>query len=279
MTNRAVLTALVCACLPAAASTPDALAIVQKALDLNRETDQLQREYNMIQESIKRDVGSDGKVRSTTAETFEIHVVHGEPVQKLIRKNGHALTPSEARKAQAAFDEKVRELSSESPEERRKRLAEQETKVNRRREMFRELPAAFDFRIVGEERVDGHDSWRIEGKPKPGYQPKTMRAAFLQKMEGQFWISKEHNRLVKLDAVTTGHVSFGWGVLAKVAPGTRFMIEQMRLNDGVWVTRRFKMAYDVQIALIKQKRGETESIMWDFRKPPIAASITHGGAN
>jgi len=49
------------------------------------------------------------------------------------------------------------------------------------------------------------------------------------------------------------------------------MLEQMRLNDGVWVTRRFKVAYDVQIALVKQKRGETEQIMWDFRKPPLAA--------
>jgi hypothetical protein len=27
----------------------------------------------------------------------------------------------------------------------------------------------------------------------------------------------------------------------------------------------------MQIALIKTKRGETEQIMWDFHKPPLAA--------
>jgi hypothetical protein len=197
-------------------------------------------------------------------------VVHGEPVRKLIRRDGRALTESESRKAQQEYDRAVRELASESREARRKRISEYDTKINRRREMFEELPAAFDFHIAGEEQVDGHDAWRIVAKPKAGYQPKTMRAAFLTKMEGQFWISKAYNRLIKLDAVTTGTVSF-WGFLAKIAPGTRFEIEQMRLTDGAWVTRRFRMAYNMQIALIKTKRGETEQIMWDFHKPPLAA--------
>jgi hypothetical protein len=271
VTTCSFLRAFVCACLPAlSAGPPDALAIVQKALDLNRQTDQLQREYNMIEESIKRDVDSDGKVRSTTTETHEVHVVHGEPVRKLIRKDGRRLTDTEARKAQQEYDRAVRELANESREARRKRISEYETKTNRRREMFEELPAAFDFHIAGEEHVDGHDAWLIIAKPRPGYQPKTMRAAFLTKMEGHFWISKTFNRLLKLEAVTTGTVSF-WGILAKIAPGTRFEIEQMRLTDGAWVTRRFKMAYNMHIALIKHKRGETEQIMWDFHKPAVAA--------
>jgi hypothetical protein len=271
VTNRSILAALVCVCFPALGSTtPDALAIVQKALDLNRQTDHMQREYNMVQESIRRDMASDGKVKSTTAETFEVHVINGEPIRKLVRKDGRPLTGAEARKAEAEFEKTVRERAAESPEARRRRLADEETKLNRRREMFDELPAAFIFRIIGEDKIDGHDAWHIEAKPKPGFEPKTTRAAFLQKMEGQFWISKVHNRLLKLDAYTTGTVSL-WGFLAKFAPGTRFRIEQMRLNDGVWVVRRFTMAYNMQIALIKTKRGETEQINWDFRKSPLAA--------
>ena len=55
-------------------------------------------------------------------------------------------------------------------------------------------------------------------------------------MEGQFWISKKHSRLIKVDAVTTDNVSFGW-FLARVGPGTRITFEQMKLPDDVWVLR------------------------------------------
>jgi hypothetical protein len=70
-----------------------------------------------------------------------------------------------------------------------------------------------------------------------------------------------------VDAITTAPVTFG-GFLARVAPGTRITMDQMKLSDDIWVLRRFKMAYDVKIALVKQSRGENEQVMWDFRRPP-----------
>ena len=273
MVKRFVLTALACSCLPAGSADPDPVQIVERALELNRRNDPVVLAYRMTQERIKRDLGSDGQVKSTTAETFEVVPVEGEPLQRLIRRNGQPLSPDEARKAQEKFDEAVRERETETAERRRKRLAKYEEKLDERREMLDELPSAFTFVIEGEEAVDGYPAWRIQAKPRPGYQPKSMRSSVLTRMEGRFWISKEHNRLLKVDAVTTGPVSFGW-VLAKLAPGTRISMEQMKLTDDVWVLKRFKMTYDVRIALVKQARGETEQIMWDFRRvgTPVRAA-------
>ena len=254
-----------CALARAAATDPDPLHLVRTAVELNRSNEAAVREYGMTQQLIKRELGSDGKVRSTTTETFEVSPVAGEPVQKLIRRNGKPLAPEEAREEQEKFDEVIEKRKRESPEQRARRVAKYEQKLAQRREMLEELPAAFLFAFEGEETVAGHDAWRIRATPRSGYHPKSARSAVLTKMEGRFWISKQHNRLVKVEAVTTGPVSFGWG-LAKVAPGTRFTIEQMKLSDGVWVVRRFKMLYDVRIAMVKHARGETEQLMWDFKR-------------
>lgn len=255
--------------LPAFAAAPDPVSIVQKALDLSKASEAAVREYAMTQEVIKREIGSDGKPRATKTETFEVVPVAGEPVQKLIRRNGQPLPPDEARKAQREFDETVRERERETPEHRQRRLAKHERKLAQRRQMLDEVPAAFTFHMDGEETIDGHEAWRIIAKPRPGYKPKTSRMAFFTKMEGRFWISKQYNRLLRIDAITTAPVTFG-GFLAKVAPGTRITMDQMKLSDDVWVLRRFKMAYDVRIALVKQARGENEQINWDFRRTDVA---------
>lgn len=261
-----VSVATVACAVAASAANPDPLWIVQRAIALTKQNETAAREYAMTQESIKREIGSDGKVRSTTTETFEVHPIAGEPLQKLIRRNGQPLSPEEARKAHEKFAEGVREREKETPEQRQRRMAKYEHKLSQRRQMLDELPAAFTFQIEGEETVDGHEAWRIQAKQRPGYEPKSARTAFLAKMEGRFWISKQHNRLIKVDAVTTGPVSFGW-ILAKLAPGSRVSIEQMKLTDDIWVLRRFKLTYDMRIALVKLARGETEQIMWDFRRP------------
>ena len=257
--------------IPALVAAPDPLAIVNRAIELTRATEEAAREYGMTQEIIKREIGSDGKTRSIKAETFEVIPVAGEPVQKLIRRNGQPLSPADARRAQEEFEKTLRERERETPAQRNRRLAKYEQKLAQRRQMLDELPEAFTFQMDGEETIDGHEAWRIIAKPRPGYKPKSSRAVMFTKMEGRFWISKHYNRLLRVDAVTTGPVTFG-GFLARVAPGTRITMDQMKLNDDVWVLRRLKMAYDVRIALVKQTRGENEQIMWDFRRPatPVA---------
>jgi hypothetical protein len=254
-----------CVCFAAAGSRSDPLAIVRKAVDLSLQNEALTHEYSMVQQSVKRDLRSDGSVASTETETFEVHPVGGEPVQKLIQRNGKPLSESEAREQEDKFNRIVGERKNETPQQRSRRLKRREEKWNQRREMLRELPDAFVFQIMDEEVLDGHDAWRIRATPRPGYEPRSARSAILTKMEGQFWISKKHNRLIKVDAVTTDNVSFGW-FLARVGPGTRITFEQMKLPHDVWVLRRFKMAYNVRIAFVKHARGETEQIMWNFNR-------------
>jgi hypothetical protein len=224
----------------------------------------------LTQESIERELGSDGKPKSIKRKTYDIIPLGGEPYRKLVSEDGRPLSEEDARREQEKFEKTARERASESPAERAERLKKYEEKSKVRREMFDELPKALTYRVVGEDTIDGQPVWVLEAEPRPAYEPKSFRTSFLTRMRGRVHISKEHQRMMKVDMVTTGPVSFGW-FLAKMAPGTRIILEQMQLPEGIFVMKRFKINYDVKVALVKEIRGETEHRMWDYRRDPISA--------
>jgi len=213
----------------AAALSP--IEIIRAAVELTEKTDHLRREYSLTQENIQR---SGGK---TTYKTYEITFQDGKAYRKLIRRDGQ---PVEAKPETYAASEE------------------------RRMELLRELPKAMDYTLSGEAVVHGYDCWVLLAKPKPGYKPPSFSTSFLTQMEAKVWITKDHSRMVRLDAQTIGPVTFG-GFLAKVGPGTRIELEQVRVTDEVWLPSRFKMTYNGRV-LFKTFSGDIEQLSSNFRK-------------
>jgi hypothetical protein len=209
-----------------------ALDIVTAAVDQSIKSDHLRQNYSMTQETVSRSAAKQ------TVKVYEMTYRNGKPVRKLIRENGQPVTDSE-----------FESYKSNEP---------------RRVEMLRELPKALDYKMVGEERVNGSDCWVLYATPKPGYKPPAMRMAFLTQMEAKVWISKEHSRMLRLDAKTVGPVTFG-GFLAKLEPGTRIQLEQSRVDEGVWLPTRFRMTYDGRF-LFKSFKGEVEQVSSNFKR-------------
>lgn len=205
--------------------------IIRNAVELSEKTDHLRRNFSVVQENISR---SGGK---TSTKTYEMTYRDGKPFRKLIRKDGK---PVESKAEQYNQNEE------------------------RRLEMFRELPKALDYTFVPDERVEGHDCWVMMAKPKPGYKPVSMRTSFLTQMEAKVWITKQHNRMIRLDAKTIGPVSFG-GFIAKLAPGTRIQLDQVRVEEDVWLPKHLRITYDGRVLFFNFK-GEIEQLTLDYKR-------------
>jgi hypothetical protein len=239
--------------------------IVERALQLGVEDDLRGREYALTQESIERELSKDGEISGVKRKTVDVIPVGGQPYHWLKRRDGQPLSAEEARKERQKYEEVTERRAKETVEQRRRRLAEFEEETRRRQEMFLEIPKAFTFTLAGEGLLDGELVWFIDLNPKPGYEPKSMRTRFLAHMTGRMFVSKQDQRMMKVDVVTTGPVSLGWG-MAKLSPGTRIAIEQLRLPEGFCVMKRFKMNYAVRLALVFNRRGEAEHVRWDYRR-------------
>ena len=153
----------------------------------------------------------------------------------------------------------------ESDSDRRKRLEKEEKSREDERQFVREVADAFNFTFVGHEVLDGRDNYVIDAEPKPGYQPVRKEAKFLPKTRFRVWIDKNDSQMKKIDVQFIDTVSFGL-FLARLHKGSRVIVENVRVNDEVWLQQHVAVKVDVRIALLKNFDVDVDVSDRDYKK-------------
>jgi hypothetical protein len=250
----------------------DAGEIVRKSVELDQANWLRMRDYTWVARSTERHFDSDGKVKSTEESGWETVMLDGEPYRRMLERDGHPLPPAEQKKQQGKLDQSVAKLARETPEEKQRRLADYEARRRKEREFLRQIPEAYDFRIEGEEQVDGHDAWVISGTPKAGYHAKDRDAKALLKIRGKIWVDKSSYQWVRLEAETTETIAFGL-FLARLNPGAKLVFEQTHAADDLWLPKRIYMKGAGRLGLIKRIAMDQEITWSDYRKFQVDTKI------
>ena len=247
------------------AAAPDAKGIVERALLKDTRNNELLEKYTYVQAETERQLDAAGKVTSTTSKDFEVQRIYGIQHKTLVKKDGKPLPLKE----QAAEKDRVDKLAARqarlSVTEREKQANDEAAKRRKRREFLKDIPKAYDFQVVGEETVAGRPSWVIEATPRSGYAATSMQTRVFKKMKAKFWIAKEIDQIVRMEAEATDTVSFGF-VLARLNKGSRLTLELMHVNNELWVPRMFRADVDARLALVKKVRASEEVQFSNFRK-------------
>ena len=243
----------------------DAREIVRRAVEANRAAENLARSYTFIERQDARELDGDNRPKRHEIKTFDVTLSEGSPYRRLIARNDQPLSPEEERIEREKLEQSIVQRRNETPEDRAKRLADWEKRRRKEREFLEELPAAFDFRLLGEERIEGRDSWVIEAVPRPAYRPHDFSTRFLTKVKGKLWIDKAAYAFVNIQAEVVDTVTMG-AILVRIHKGTRFAVEQTHVNGEVWLPRRIHLSGSARIALIKRIAGNLEYTYRDFRK-------------
>ena len=173
-------------------------------------------------------------------------------------------------------EKSIARMQKETPRQRKKRLAKQEKRKTEERQFVAEVQRAYDFQLVGEDCVDGIETYVIDADPKPGYQPANRRARILSKLRGIFWIAKDDYAWVKLEAETIDKVSFGL-FLFKLNKGAKLQFEQTRVNDEVWLVDTFRVRFKARLGLVKAFNSEFVSTFSNFRKFTASSRVVSVG--
>jgi hypothetical protein len=233
----------------------DAREIVRRSIEVDKSNSDLVRKYTFLRHEEIREYEADGKFRKSESTTQDVTPVEGSPYKRLVARNDKPLPPKEQAKEDDKLRRSIEERRKETPEQRAVRIADWQRSQNKQREPLQEMPDAFDLKIVGEEAVDGVDTWVIEGNPRPGYKPKASSAAIFAKVKVRLWIDKKENQWVKLELDSLDTISFG-GILLRVAKGTRLELENTRVNNEVWLPKLILVRGSMRIALVKVLHGE-----------------------
>src|SRR5579863_4269153 len=240
------------------------------------ENDKLQRNYTYIERQVQSRLDKSGQTKSSEVSTYEILEIYGEQVQRLISKNDQPLSAKDAAKEEEKIQKIIDKRKNESDEERRKREEKEEKEREDGRKFVREIADAYNFKLIGSEAVNGRPTWVIDGEPRPGFQPHMKEAKFLPKFHGRVWIDQNDLQLAKMDVEALDTIS--WGLfLARFHKGSRFMLEQTRVNDEVWLPRQLAVKVDARLALLKSLDVDIEQSFRDYKKFRTSSKIVGMG--
>ncbi len=198
---------------------------------------------------IERD--ADTKGGSTTSRTYKVLMIDGSPYSRLIAVNDKPLPPAEQAQESQELQRVIAKRASESAKQRAKRLAQYQENRNRMFVLMRAMTEAFDFKMAGQERLEDHDVDVLEATPRAGYKPNSRETKVLTGMRGKLWIDRDDYQWVKVEAEVVKPVWFGWFV-AKVTPGTTFVLEQARVMKGLWLPRHFRIEVKAKILWLRK---------------------------
>jgi hypothetical protein len=234
------------------------------------------RDYTYIARQVQNKLDGKGQTKSTEVKTYEVLEIYGEQVQRLIAKDDKPLEGKDAAKEEEKIQKIIDKRKNESEQDRRKREEKEVKEREDGRKFVREVADAYDFTMLGSELVGGREAWVFQGKPRPGFEPHMKESKFLSKFHGRVWIDKSDLQMAKLDVEALDTVSVGW-VLARVHKGTRFMIEQTRVNEEVWLPRYLTFKVDARVALVKGFKVDGEETFRDYRKFRTTSKIVGMG--
>ena len=157
---RCVLIALCCggAALPAEVNPRE---LVRQSIVNGEKAWKQSQAYSCTKLDVDEQFEAAGRVKSTDRDLYRIMPVGGDSFQVHIEHNGEPVSGDERRKQQL----ELQNLERQTPRQRAVRLAKDE----RQRSYYKEIPDAFDFKILGEETLPTGPAWVIDTTPRRGF--------------------------------------------------------------------------------------------------------------
>ena len=109
--------------------------------------------------------------------------------------------------------------------------------------------------------------------------PKDLALAFAERIgaavpgfEGKVWIDKLEYQWVRIEAETTGVISYGL-FLARMNPGAKLLFEQTRINDEIWLPKYEQVSGSGRLGLVKKIAIQQDLTWSNYRKFQVESKI------
>lgn len=266
------------ACLPVLLAAQDPKEIIRRAMALDQRNAEAALNYTFLQRTDMRQLDGSGKVKEQKIQTWDVTLLEGSPYKRLVARNDQPLSPEEQKWEQEKLRKSNEDRRKETEEQRQKRVADWRRKQQRQREDIREFPDAFDFRLAGEERLNGFDVWVIDATPHPGFRAGASNArALFPNVKGRFWVAKDSYGWVKADVEAIDTISLGV-FLVRVSKGSRVVLEQTRVNGEVWLPKKWIIKASARIFLVRNIRVDAQYDFSEYKKFQADSRIVTGAA-
>src|SRR5579864_954648 len=241
-------------------------------IDMNQQILEDLRQLYTCHLSEERDkVDSDGNVKSRELKDYDVFYVGDEAALHLLAKDGKPLTGGEKQDENAKFNkqfDKLKKKQSELAADTRKQQKKEEEDEAQLSDFLR----AELFTNPRREIFRGHDVIAFDVNGNPNYKPKKRIDSIIQNLSGTMWVDEQAREIVRLEAHFAESVKIGGGLLASLSKGSRFVFEQEKINDEVWLPSYAEVHASGRIVFVKLKQNFIDRFS-DYKKFRSGAAL------
>ncbi len=256
--------------LPDIADLMHAVEAHQRA-DEARERDYIYQELDTLDRTDKH--GDLSKRETATADVFWLN---GVPVRKLLSKNGKPLSPDDLKKEDQRIDKEVRDAlarraKNDSKGEQTDPLGHQEITVSR----LLELGAFTNPRRLSR---NGRDTVVVDYTGDPHAKTRNRAEDVIRDLAGTVWIDEQDREITRTEGRFIHPFKIAGGLLANISEGTRFSLQQQKINNDVWLPTEITGAGDARLLLLFNFRGNLHITFSNFRRFHTSSTLLPGVA-
>jgi hypothetical protein len=247
---------------PGATEKLDVAALLREVALNQDQTEHRVAEYSFKQTETDREITGKGELKKQTVKVYEVFPLpNREPVEKLISENGVPLSSERAAKEEKRVQEEFlkAERDKEKNEheaarrraerEKKKRGAENKTDEEDGNPAISLFLRVCDFVSPRRERFEGRESIVFDFRPRAGFKPKSREESLIAKLVGVVWIDPVDKQVMRLEARLAEGFKMAGGLLVSLKPGAALVMEQTRMEQGVWLPRFAQINLSVKVLL------------------------------
>lgn len=209
-------------------------------------------DYTFTRKETQREFDGKGTIKKEKIVVHEVYpVVGGGSVLKLISEDGVPLTPSELEREEKRVVEEMAKLERENVKRKEKRERERAERARKRKDAgasgdgeaeednvgIAVFLRACEFVSPRRERFRDREAIVFDFRPRSNFKPANRGEAIVAKLAGVAWLDPVDKQVMRLEARLAESYKVAGGLFVSVRPGSAVVIEQTRLEDGVWLPR------------------------------------------
>ena len=235
---------------------PDQAAFLKETRKRLQTDASLQSSYMYIETQREVKLDKNGRKTAESVKVYESYPgLPGEPRwERLISENGvpvpaEELAEQDRERAKKASD-MARRLETQPAKERARQERDWNEYRQEREEAVNDIYVVFDIKMIGRERIEGHDTIAFTLTPKPESRPKTREGELMKNFNVRAWISETDYELVRLEAQAINNIGFGLGVLARLHKGAELSFLRRKVNGEVWLPAVARYSGSARVGLL-----------------------------
>ena len=247
---------------PAASEKLDITSLLLEVARNQEATENRVAEYSFKQTETDREINNKGELKKQTVKVYEVYPLpNREPVEKLISENGVPLAGERAAKedkrVQEEFLKAERDKDKDAAEAAKRKAEREKNRKDRDGKKNDEDgdPAismflrACDFVSPRRERFEGRETHRLRLPPARRVQTEDAGREFDHETCRRRVDRPVDKQVMRLEARLAEGFKIAGGLFASLKPGAALVMEQTRMEQGVWLPRFAQINLSVKVLL------------------------------